>query len=174
MICYTDGACSGNGSATAVGGFGVVVLDDNEQYLTSYRKSSINTTNNREELKAILYVLLTYGKTDQPIVYSDSAYAVNTLNSWMWSWAQQGWTKSDNKEPENLDLIQTFYDYWNKGYRIDLRKCRGHDPTNHWNCMADKLAVSAKNNLQQVTIQVLKFNEPNKNNTIITEESIKL
>ena len=29
MIVYVDGACSGNGSATAVGGFGVVVLDDN-------------------------------------------------------------------------------------------------------------------------------------------------
>lgn len=174
MICYTDGACSGNGYANSVGGFGVIILDDNENYISSYSKSSKDTTNNREELKAILYVLLKYGKTHHPIVYSDSAYAVNTFNNWMWSWAQRGWTKSDNQIPENLDLIQTFYDYWNKGYRIDLRKCRGHDPTNHWNCMADKLAVSAKNNLQQMTIRLLKLNEPNKNNTIITEENIKL
>ena len=144
MIIYTDGACSGNGSATARGGFGVVVLDDNEQLITTYRKHSDNTTNNREELRAILYTLLTYGKSKPcPIVYSDSAYAVNTLTSWMWSWANQGWVKGDNKTPENLDLIKTFYDYWCKGYRIDLRKCRGH-AGNQWNETADRLARAAK------------------------------
>ena len=31
MIIYVDGACSGNGSATAVGGFGVIVLDNDEK-----------------------------------------------------------------------------------------------------------------------------------------------
>ena len=61
----------------------------------------------------------------------------------MWGWAQRGWIKSDNKTPENLDLIQTYYDFYNQGYRIDLRKCRGHTG-NKWNEMADKLAVAAK------------------------------
>ena len=142
MIIYTDGACSGNGSAAARGGYAVVVLNDNEEYVCSYSQHSESTTNNREELKAILYTLLTYGK-ENPIVYSDSAYAVNTFTNWMWSWSKRGWLKSDNKEPENMDIIYPFFEYWNKGYRIDLRKCSGHSG-NHWNEVADKLAVAAK------------------------------
>lgn len=142
MICYTDGACSGN---PGPGGFGIIILDDNENFITSYSKHDPNTTNNRCELKAILWVLLTYGKEPiPPKVFSDSAYAVNTLNQWCWRWAKNGWIKSDNKKPENLDLIQTYYEYWNKGYRINLQKCQGHTGLDDWNSKADKLAVKAK------------------------------
>ena len=174
MICYTDGACSGNGSESAPGGFGVVVLDDDENCITTYSKGCIGTTNNREELKAILYTLIRYGKDERPIVYSDSAYAVNTFNNWMWSWANRGWLKSDNKEPENLDLIQTYFDFYNnRGHRIELRKCPGHAGL-HWNEVADKLAVSAKDGAKEVSFKVLKFNEPNKNNTIIRKETFNI
>lgn len=152
MIVYTDGACSGNGSAAARGGFGVIVLDDEENVITTHHKGCIGTTNNREELKAILWVLLTYGKTEQPIVYSDSAYAVNSLTMWCWSWRNHGWMKSDNKTPENLDLFQVWCKYWDKGYRIDLRKCVGHSGKDDWNAKADKLAVAAKEGATQTFI----------------------
>lgn len=171
MIIYTDGACSGNGSASAVGGFSVIVLDDDEHLITTYKEHAEKTTNNRMELSAILWAMMRYGNEQPtPIVYSDSAYAVNTLTVWMWGWERRGWLKSDNKEPENLDLIQAFHKLWLRGYRIDLRKCKGHDGV-HWNEQADKLAVAAKEDMQEVTIQVLKFNEPNKNNTIIKKEN---
>ena len=144
MIIYTDGACSGNGLATAVGGFGIVVLDDNENLITTHYEQVKNTTNNRMELSAILWTMIQYGKElPCPTVYSDSAYCVNTLTSWCWGWRNRGWVKSDNKEPENLDLIQAYCKLYDMGYRIDLRKCRGH-AGNKWNEMADKLAVSAK------------------------------
>lgn len=145
MIIYCDGACSGNGNTNAIGGFGVVVLDDDENLIGIYNKQNLSTTNNREELRAILYTLIKYGNQETPpIVYSDSAYAVNTFTAWMWGWAAKGWIKSDNKTPENLDLIKAFYEVWTgRGYRIDLRKCRGH-AGNKWNEMADKLAVAAK------------------------------
>ena len=55
MICYTDGSCKGN---PGPGGYGVVVLDDNENLITTYTHTEDNTTNNRQELKAILYVLI--------------------------------------------------------------------------------------------------------------------
>lgn len=143
MIVYTDGACSGNGSADAVGGFAVVVLDDDENLITTYSRCNEKTTNNKEELRAILYVMFKYGKDEHPIVYSDSAYAVNTLNDYMFRWANNNWTKSDKKVPENLELIQNFYILYYKGYRIDLRKCKGHVGSK-WNELADKLAVAAK------------------------------
>ena len=142
MIVYTDGACSGNGKATNSGGFGVVVLDNDENLIYNYSKLSNNTTNNREELKAILYVMLNHGsKSDEiPVVYSDSAYCVNTFNQWMFNWANNNWVKSDKKIPENLDLIQTYYEWYQKGYRIDLRKIKGH-AGHKWNEMADQLAT---------------------------------
>lgn len=156
MIIFVDGACSGNGSAAAIGGYGVIVLDDNENYITSHREQVKNTTNNRMELSAILWAMIKYGQEKPcPIVYSDSAYCVNTFNSWMWGWEKRGWLKSDNKEPENLDLIRAYHTLWNRGYRIDLRKCKGH-AGDHWNEQVDKLAVSAKEGYSTITLNFKK------------------
>ena len=148
MVIYTDGSCLGNGKSINSGGYGVIVLDNDEKLLYNYSKKSENTTNNREELKAILYCMLNFGtkvnpdefQTTIPIVYSDSAYCVNTFNEWMFNWAKNGWIKSDKKTPENLDLIQAYYDWYQKGYRIDLRKIKGH-AGHQWNEMADALAT---------------------------------
>ena len=146
MIIYTDGSCLGNGKSHNTGGFGVVVLDNNENLVYTYSKQCADTTNNREELKAILYTFLNHGiklddwNMDVPIVYSDSNYCVQTFNEWMFNWARNGWIKSDKKVPENLDLIQAYYDWYQKGYRIDLRKIKGH-AGHQWNEMADGLAT---------------------------------
>ena len=145
MTFYTDGSCLQNGKANAKGGYGVVGIND-EGLLSFVRANRAeNTTNNREELKAILYVMLNFGvKCDDwgqpPIVYSDSAYCVNTFNEWMFNWARNGWIKSDKKTPENLDLIQAYYDWYKEGYRIDLRKIKGHNG-HEWNELADHLAT---------------------------------
>ena len=147
IYMYTDGACKGN---PGPGGFGVISVKNKEvQY--KYSESCDNTTNNREELKAILYSFLNYGininnplygfnNYDIPIVYSDSNYCVQTFNEWMFNWARNGWIKSDKNIPENLDLIQAYYDWYQKGYRIDLRKVKGH-AGNKWNEIADQLAT---------------------------------
>ena len=146
MIIYTDGSCLGNGKSENSGGFGIVVLDNNENLLYTYNKRNENTTNNREEIRAILYSFLNYGVIpffgyeEIPIVYSDSNYCVQTFNTWMFNWANNNWIKSDKKQPENLDLIKAYYDWYKKGYRIDLRKVKGHS-NNKWNQMADELAT---------------------------------
>lgn len=107
MICYVDGSCRANGQDNSIGGFGVVVLDDAGNLLTCYQKlGAEGSTNNREEMKAILYTLITYGSQyETPIVYSDSSYAVNTFTNWMYGWKEHGWIKGDKKKPENLDLV---------------------------------------------------------------------
>ncbi len=153
MILYVDGACQGNGKSINKGGYGVVILDDNEKVVNYYQSFSENTTNNREELKAILYAMICYGvkepspwevKTKKPpIVYSDSAYAINTLTNWMFNWEKNGWIKSDKKEPENLDLIQAYFELYQQGYRINLQKVAGHKG-NKWNELADALATGRK------------------------------
>ena len=151
MTIYTDGSAHPN---PGPGGFGVVVLDkdknlcnNNYQLVEVYSKQFKKTTNNEMELKAILYSFLNYGINinnkefvEIPVVYSDSAYAVNTFNDWMFKWANNTWVKSDKKTPENLDLIKAYYEWYQKGYRIELRKVKGH-AGNIYNELADKLAT---------------------------------
>ena len=38
MVIYTDGSCLGNGKSVNSGGFGVVVLDNDEKLLYNYNK----------------------------------------------------------------------------------------------------------------------------------------
>lgn len=145
MVFYTDGSCLSNGKIGAKGGFGVVGVNENTDKLElAYSDFTTGTTNNREEIKAILYVMKNYGAQDEdwcqpPVVYSDSSYCVNTFNTWMFGWARNGWIKSDKKVPENLDLIQEYYDLCKEGYKIDLRKIKGH-AGEEWNELADQLA----------------------------------
>ena len=145
MIIYTDGSAHPN---PGPGGFGVVVLDNNENLLYTYSKQfEGKVTNNEMELKAILFAYFSHGVKEEndwnnniPIVYSDSNYCVQTFNDWMFRWARNNWIKSDKKIPENLDLIQAYYEWYQKGYRIDLKKVKGH-AGQKWNEMADGLAT---------------------------------
>lgn len=136
MICYTDGSAHPN---PGPGGYGVVILDDDGELIAfkEYQSES-PVTNNEMELSAILFCMRMYGN-ENAIVYSDSAYAINTLSKWMFGWADKGWVKGDGKVPENLDIIKEYYDLYQKGYRIQLEKVAGHTG-NKWNEMADKIA----------------------------------
>lgn len=142
MIIYTDGACSGNGKQNSKGGFGIVVYDNNKNLIDAYSHYEENTTNNIQELKAILRTMLLYGSktSDIPLVYSDSAYCVNTFNEWIFSWQRNNWRKSNKKPPENLELIKAYWEHYQKGYRIELRKIKGHNGY-EGNELADQLAT---------------------------------
>ena len=155
MIIYTDGSAHPN---PGPGGFGVVVLDNNENLLYTYSKQCAGSvTNNEMELKAILYTFLNYGinindwNINVPIVYSDSNYCVQTFNDWMFKWVNNNWIKSDKKVPENLELIQTYYNWYQKGYRIDLRKIKGHNG-HLGNELADKLATGEIKTFEEAEI----------------------
>lgn len=155
MVIYTDGSAHPN---PGPGGFGVVVLDNNENLLYTYSKQCAGpVTNNEMELKAILYSFLNYGITindwniNAPIVYSDSNYCVQTFNDWMFKWANNNWIKSDKKVPENLELIQAYYNWYQKGHRIDLRKIKGHNG-HLGNELADKLATGEIKTFEEAEI----------------------
>ena len=142
MIFYTDGSAHPN---PGPGGYGIVGVENDVVSFVRSRQYKGPVTNNEMELKAILYIMLNYGeKCDDwgqpPIVYSDSAYCVNTFNEWMFNWARKGWIKSDKQVPENLDLIQAYYNLVKKGYRIDLRKVAGHSGIKG-NELADMIAT---------------------------------
>lgn len=137
ITIYTDGSCRGN---PGPGGWGAVVLED-DNIIDVAQEKAAQTTNNRMELSAILWAMEKYGSSrDIPIVYSDSAYCVNSLTNWIYKWQTNGWRKANNQEIENLDFMQRYLELESNGKRIDLRKCRGHAGQT-WNEMADGLAT---------------------------------
>lgn len=138
---YTDGSTLGNGKKDAEGGFGVVVVEDGK-IIDAHSMRAVGTTNNREEMKAILWAIINYGdRKPTPVVYSDSSYCVNTFNQWMDNWKANGWKKSDKKTPENLDIVQNYDIIKNKyGRKINLKYIKGH--AGHiGNELADQLAT---------------------------------
>lgn len=152
---YTDGACSKNGSKNATGGFGMVCVKDNE-YIVDQKQQFFteNVTNNRMELEGILAAIRHIHENEYdtdfmiPIIYSDSAYCVNTINDWMYRWERNGWLKSNNTTPENLDLIQTIYNLKEKeNYQFILERIPGH-AGHKWNEYVDGLATGRINILK--------------------------
>ena len=133
---YVDGSSKGN---PGPGGFGVIELDTciRETYNSYVESYSLNyeyaeyfdyVTNNQMELKAILHVLKLAAAhpEDGYIIYSDSAYAVNSINDWIRGWAANGWVNSRKVTVENVDLMQEIYKYIDLDNYL-LRKIRGHD-----------------------------------------------
>ena len=146
---YTDGSARKKGKEC---GFGVVVLEDFwipeleeecTRLLRNIHQSCEDSTNNREEMKAILaaYQYIEDYNLKRVVIYSDSAYCVNMINEWMDNWKANGWRKYDNGEIQNLDLVQQLYDYKHRqGNNVIIKKVDGHTG-NIGNEMADALAT---------------------------------
>lgn len=99
-VIYVDGSAHPN---PGPGGYGIVIFNETGQLLSVYNRQYTDAvTNNEMELKGILYTMLHFGKEQNAIVYSDSNYAVQTLNNWMFSWQKKGWVKSDKKPPREF------------------------------------------------------------------------
>ncbi len=143
MIYYTDGACSKNGTAQATGGFGVIEIDNDDNLIWQFQDSKSPTTNNEMELMAILTALKHISSKIEnntflkPVIYSDSAYCVNLINSWMYSWEKNGWKRPKNQEVKNLEIIKQIYEL---AHLADIRKVSGHSGVK-WNEYVDGLAT---------------------------------
>ena len=162
---YTDGACSGNPGPGGYGVVGLMQIYDDILFVFFDNKKSENTTNNKEELKAIISAIdmvqtlpFTYN------IYSDSAYCVNIIKDWMWSWAKSNWRNSKNEEVKNLDLVKNlYYLYDNKKTSIcQIHKVKGHlglDVKGNIDAIGNELADAfAKGDKIQYNNLYLKYN----------------
>ena len=139
ITIYTDGACSGN---PGKGGWGATIIFGTKELYLSGAKTL--TTNNQMELTAPIEALKSIKKPSNIHLYTDSQYVKNGINLWIVNWKKNGWITATKKPVANKQL-------W-----IELDNCvqihnvkwfwvKGHSG-NHYNEMADKLAVKAMNN----------------------------
>ena len=143
---YTDGSSRGN---PGPGGWGMVVMneDDSELILVEHDNESM-VTNNRMELKAMICALGYAAEYPEHtfIIYSDSAYVVNSITQWAENWAKNNWTKKDKKPIQNLIYIQEAYKLYQKlAFTVRILQVPGHS-----NVIGNELAdCLATNNINQ-------------------------
>lgn len=141
---YTDGACSGN---PGPGGWSAIFCIKNE--LKTLCGHDSQTTNNQMELCAVVNaldkILHIKSKNVEYEIYSDSAYVINGIGSWLESWKKQAWKNTKGDPVKNAELWQKcdkLLDTISRR-RITVRftKVKGHagNPLNEY---ADKVAKS--------------------------------
>jgi ribonuclease HI len=141
LIIYTDGASRGN---PGPGGWAAVILVDG--YVMEVVGSEKKATNNQMELAAVLYTLsdsaaMAYKGNTR--VFTDSAYVVTGLNSWVWGWEKNGWKTIQKKPVENIEMWQKLLVLLKHyGGRLSIEKVSGH-AGELYNERCDELAVSA-------------------------------
>jgi len=134
---YTDGACSGN---PGPGGWGAVILDQDDKQ-KNISGSEKNTTNNRMELLAAIMSLKKIKTNSEVVVFTDSTYVKNGITEWMKNWKKNGWKNSSKKPVKNKDLWEKL-DKLCEANSVSWKWVKGHS-TNEFNNLADELATKA-------------------------------
>ena len=120
-IIYADGAFS---PTRNVGGIAFIVLNNN-QMIASFSKKFINTTNQRMEQLAVAVALESIKNPSNILIYSDSAYVINTY--------EKNW-----KRKCNLDLWDRL-DKAKSKHNVSFHHIKGHNG-NKYNEYCDYLA----------------------------------
>ena len=164
IIVFTDGSTLNNQKkGSRKGGVGVFFPDDDEKNISLPLKESkdFKVTNNVAELMgAVLAIEKILGSIKlgrkKIILYTDSMYVINIVNTWGKSWEKNNWRKSNNKKVDNLELVKKLY-YYSLNIKVSFIHSKGHskeplksDPKYkiwYGNNMADSLAVSASKSI---------------------------
>lgn len=120
VYLFTDGACKGNPGA---GGWGVLL-----RYGTHEKElfgGEAQTTNNRMELTAVLSGLKTLNRPCDVVIYTDSQYVKNGMESWIHNWKKNGWKTAGRQPVKNADLWQQL-DEQVARHRVRWQWVKGH------------------------------------------------
>ena len=128
IIIYTDGSSLGN---PGPGGWGsVVVYDEKVIELGGHEKES---TNNRMEMTAAIeaFRLIQERKIKGNIinVHTDSAYLLNGITLWIFSWMKNNWRTASKDPVLNQDLWEELFKLTldlKHRYKIEWIKVSGH------------------------------------------------
>lgn len=138
---YTDGSCRSN---TGKGGWGVVVIAENEQ-IQKLSGSEPHTTNNRMELlaaiEALKFIQKTYGDKQELTFYTDSTYLSRGMTEWVKGWKKRDWKMCNGQSMKNADLWKTL-DALGCCFTTKWKWVKAHNG-NKYNEIADGLAQEA-------------------------------
>ncbi|MEI0563478.1 ribonuclease HI [Brachyspira pulli] len=134
IIIYTDGGCRGN---PGLGAWGAILISEKHNLRLEIGESEDNVTNNKMEMKAAIKALERLKNSHNIKLYSDSAYLINGMTKWIYSWQKNNWIKSDKKPVENKEYWLRLIELSSK-HNIEFIKVKGHS-TNKENNRADEI-----------------------------------
>jgi ribonuclease HI len=141
FVTYTDGSCKGN---PGPGGCAFRLYSPDGQ-ISEKARQSLETTNNKAEMWAVIDALTATPEGASVLVCLDSAYIKDGFEKYLEGWIKRGWRKSDGKDVLNREL-------WEKiialmaTREVTFHKIKAHsgDPDNeHVDAMAGKAADKA-------------------------------
>lgn len=117
---YTDGSCLGN---PGPGGWAALLsYKGNEKMLQG---QSIETTNNRMELTAVIEALNAINENCHIELFTDSKYVMDGAEKWMNNWKKKNWMRSKKEAVKNVDLWQAL-DQAMQRHDINWHWVKGH------------------------------------------------
>lgn len=141
---FTDGSCKKLTTRDSLGfiAYGFIALEDSKVVQMGLSSSETpSSTSQRAELLAIIDAIKFaegYKKEGQAVkIFSDSAYAINGLNSWIYNWRANGWKSAKGEEVSNLDLWTILNQYADLTC-YSFQKVKGHE-NSLWNNKIDAL-----------------------------------
>jgi ribonuclease HI len=138
----TDGACSGNGTEAARGGWAAILTTPggDETVLTG---GEFPTTNNRMELIAALEGLRAAPEGADVELVTDSSYVANAIaKGWLAGWQRKGWRTASKQPVANRDLWERMIREIARHRTVRPVLVRGH-AGHEANERADRLAQEA-------------------------------
>jgi ribonuclease HI len=128
VTIYTDGACSGNGTAQARGGWAAILVHNDSGQAKELSGGERPTSNQKMEIRAVLEGLKALKEPCQVTVHADSSYVVRCMNDrWFDKWRLNGWKDSSRKAVVNRELWELLLDaVENRGHEVSFVKVKGH------------------------------------------------
>lgn len=138
---YTDGSCLGN---PGPGGWSAILFFEGKKEII--KGGADHTTNNVMEMTAVIESLdfvRSKGMSGKIVVYTDSKYVMNGIESWIKGWKKNGWKTSDKKDVKNKDLWIKL-DELHTSLNVKVEHVKGHS-ANEYNNEVDKIARASAN-----------------------------
>ncbi len=142
VTVVTDGACSGNGTQSARGGWAAIIIapDGSEMVVTG---AEVPSTNNRMELMAAIEGLAAAPAGSTVDLVTDSTYLAKAItDDWLGAWQGRGWKTAGRKPVANRDLWERLIAGMARHEGVAPRLVRGH-AGHELNERADQLAQDA-------------------------------
>ncbi len=133
---FTDGSAHPN---PGPGGWGAVYVVGGE-VVDQAHGHSLETTNNRMELTALIHGFDLVPAGSAATVYTDSKLCVDTITTWAAAWERAGW-KRKSGPVQNLDLVKELYAKAKARPELRLEWIRAHNGS-RWNEYADSLSTA--------------------------------
>ncbi|XP_046751821.1 ribonuclease H [Diprion similis] len=104
---YTDGACSGNGTAKAVAGIGVWFGDEHPLNVSQPVADGCRATNNLAEIQAVTVAAKQAAKAGvkKLKINTDSQFLISCITQWMPKWKRNGWRKNNGQNVINKEEL---------------------------------------------------------------------